>query len=119
MIALAAIGGSTATAARPPSHRVRAELVDAATRFVHHDRCCAAIARIGMVAAEQSTVDGRFAVGAFDGWNGKNVEEGRVDMVFRHAPAGWRVISWGTVGVGCGLSARVRADLGVTCYTHH
>lgn len=71
-----------------------------------------------MVAAEQSTVDARFAVGSFDGWNAKKVEEGRVDMVFHRGTDGsWHVISLGTVGVGCKVSVSIRNDLGLTCYS--
>lgn len=71
-----------------------------------------------MLDAERSSVDPSFAVAAFDGWNAKHVEQGKVDIVFRRASTGqWRVISLGSLSVGCKVPAAVRDDLGLTCYT--
>jgi hypothetical protein len=69
-----------------------------------------------MLGAERSTIDPSFAVAAFDGWNAKRVEQGKVDVVLHHVSAGWRVISLGSLSVGCKVPKLVRNDLGLTCY---
>jgi hypothetical protein len=117
LCACAAFAGSV-DAARTPTVATRKALQHAATRYVLNNRCCTAIVRIKMLAAERSTVDPRYAAAAFDGWNAKNVEQGKVDIVFRRASGiGWRVISLGALSVGCKVPAAVRTDLGLTCYT--